>query len=629
MSKEESVKEIIGTSNRFLEVNLTTREVREFQATDEDRQLYLGGKGLGLKYIYDRMDLNVDPLGEGNILAFMMGVMISTGAPCTGRFAAVTKSPLTDIMTSSSCGGPFGIAYKTTGYDGLLISGKAEKPVYLVIDENGVQFEDAADLWGKGTGETQEKLNLTKNDGDLVIGPAGENQVRYANIRSGHRFLGRGGMGAVMGAKNLKAVVAKGKAYKITPKNPDKFQRVRQRSLKYINNNLVTSEFYRNFGTRYNVNVTNNACILPVYNFQDGSDDRAKAVSGETMRDKYHPKPHSCPLCAILCGHKGEYPDGTLHQIPEYETVGLLGPNLGNFDPDIITAWNDICGEMGMDTISTGATISYVMEAGEKGLMRTDLKFDSPEGITEILYDIGHCRGQGDELANGSRWLSRKYGGEDFAIHVKGLEMPAYDPRGSWGQGLNYAVANRGGCHLSSFPVAMEVFFGLLKPHSTYNKEKWVCFLESLYSGINSLHCCQFTAYAYLLEPPIPRLLPRPVLLFSMTFFPRLSQFLMDWSVYTGFFESITGLRMSQDDFLEAGDRIQVLERYMNTKMGISRKDDTLPGRFLKEGRTSDPKKRIVPLEKMVTRYYKVRGYDQNGIPTLRTLRKLRIPVRS
>jgi aldehyde:ferredoxin oxidoreductase len=623
------VKEIIGTSNRFLEVNLTTREVREFKATDEDRQLYLGGKGLGLKYIYDRMDLNVDPLGEGNILAFMMGVMISTGAPCTGRFAAITKSPLTGIMASSSCGGPFGIAYKTAGYDGLLISGKAEKPVYLVIDENGVQFEDASDLWGKETGETQEGLNLSKNDGALVIGPAGENQVLYANIRSGHRFLGRGGMGAVMGAKNLKAIVAKGKAYKIVPKNPDKFKRVRQRSLKYIKNSPFTSEFYRNFGTRYNVTIMNKGCILPVYNFRDGSDERAKAVSGEAMRERYHPKPNSCPLCVILCGHKGKYPDDTSHQLPEYETIALFGPNLGNFDPDIITEWNDICGEIGIDTMSVAATIAYVMEAGEKGLMRTDLTFDSPEGISEMLYDIGHRRGQGDELANGSRWLSQKYGGEDFAIHVKGLELPAYDPRGSWGHGLNYAVANRGGCHLSSFPVALEVFFGLMNPHSTYNKEKWVCFLESLYSGINSLHCCQFTAYAYILEPPIPKLLPTLMLRFSMTFFPRLSQLLMDWSVYSGFFESITGLKMSKLDFLKAGDRIHVLERYMNTKMGISRKDDTLPGRFLKEGRTNDPKKRVVPLEKMVTNYYKVRGYDQNGIPTVKTLRKLRIPVRN
>ncbi len=623
------MKKIIGTSNRFLEVNLTTREVREFRATDEDRELYLGGKGLGLKYIYDRMDLNIDPLGEDNILAFMMGVMISTGAPCTGRFSAITKSPLTGIMTSSSCGGPFGIAYKTAGYDGLLISGKADKPVYLVIDENGVQFKDAFELWGKGTSETQEKLKMGKNDGAVVIGPAGENKVLYANICSGHRFLGRGGMGAVMGAKNLKAVVAKGKAYKIVPKDPDRFQQVRQRSLKYINNNQFTSEFYRNFGTRYNVNLSNNGRILPVYNFRDSIDERASAVSGEKMKERYHSKPDSCSLCAILCGHKGEYPDGTFHQIPEYETVGLFGPNIGNFDPDIIATWNDICGEMGMDTISAGVTISYVMEAGEKGLMSTVLKFDSAEGISEILYDIAHRRDQGDELANGSRWLSRKYGGEDFAIHVKGLELPAYDPRGSWGHGLNYAVANRGGCHLSSFPVALEVFLDLMNPHSTYNKEKWVCFLESLFNGINSLHCCLFTAFAYLFEPPIPKLLPTLILQLSMTFFPRLSQLLMDWSIYTDFFESITGLNISKFDFLRAGDRIHVLERYMNTKMGICRKDDTLPGRFLKEGRTSDSQKRVVPIEKMVTNYYKVRGYDQNGIPTLKTLRKLRIPVRS
>jgi len=623
------MKEIVGTSNRMLEVNLTIREVREFQATDEDLQLYLGGKGLGLKYIYDRMDLNADPLGEENILAFMMGVMISTGAPCTGRFSAVTKSPLTGIMASASCGGPFGIAYKTAGYDGLLISGKADKPVYLVIDANGVQFTDAAELWGKGTSETQEALDMGKDDGALVIGPAGEHKVLYANICSGHRFLGRGGMGAVMGAKNLKAIVAKGKAYKIIPKDPEKFQRVRQRSLNYINRNPFTSIGYRSFGTSFNVNITNRGRILPVYNFRDGSDDRAHAVAGETMQQQYHTKPHSCALCPILCGHKGTYADGTAHAIPEYETVGLLGPNLGNFDPDVLTAWNDICGEMGFDTMSVGATLAYIMEAGEKGLLQTDLKFDSPAGVAEMLNDIAHRRGQGDELANGVRWLSQKYGGEDFAIHVKGLEMAAYDPRGAWGHGLSYAVANRGACHLSAFPVGLEVFFGLISPHSAYNKEKWVCFFESLFNGINSLHCCLFTAFAYLFEPPIPKFLPKLTLWFSMTLFPRLSQFLMDWTIYSNFFESMTGLKMSRYDFLEAGERIHVLERYMNTKMGISRSDDTLPGRFLKEGRTSDPKKRVIPIEKMVTKYYKARGYDQNGIPTLKTLRKLRIPVKS
>ena len=622
------MQEIIGTSNRILEVNLTTRAVREFKVTDEDRQLYLGGKGLGLKYIYDRMDLSVDPLGEGNILAFMMGVLIGTNAPCSGRFAAVTKSPLTGIMASASCGGPFGIAYKTAGYDGLLISGKADQPVYLVIDANGVQFEDATALWGKSTGETQEALHLSKDDGAVVIGPAGENKVLYANIRSGHRFLGRGGMGAVMGAKNLKAIVAKGKAYKIVPKDPDKFARVRRRSLKYIKNSPFTSKFYRNFGTRYNVNLTNNGCILPVYNFRDGSDERARAVSGQAMHAKYHSKPSACLPCTILCGHKGEYPDGTSHQLPEYETVGLLGPNLGNFDPDILATWNDLCGELGMDTMSAGATLAYVMEAGEKGLLQTPLKFDSPEGIAEMLSDIGHRRGQGAELANGSRWLSQKYGGADFAIHVKGLEMAAYDPRGAWGHGLSYAVANRGACHLSAFPVGLEVIFGLLNPHSAYHKEHWVCFFESLFNGINSLPCCLFTAFAYLFEPPIPKFLPAPMLWLSMTLLPRVSQVLMDWSVYSGFFESITGLKMSKFDFLRAGERIHVLERYMNTKMGISRKDDTLPGRFLKEGRANDPKKRVVPLEKMVTKYYNARGYDQNGIPTLRTLRKLRIPVR-
>jgi aldehyde:ferredoxin oxidoreductase len=623
------MKEIIGSSNRVLEVNLASRKVNEFHSTVEDLQMYIGGKGLGLKYIYDRMDLNADPFGEDNILAFMMGVLISTGAPCTGRFSAVTKSPLTGIMVSASCGGPFGIAFKTAGYDGLLISGKSDKPAFLFIDENGVKFENAATLWGKTTGETQNALNMSKDDGALVIGPAGENKVLYANICSGHRFLGRGGMGAVMGTKNLKAIVAKGNAYKIVPKDQNKFNSTRKKSLEFINNNPFTSKSYRRFGTGFNVNVTNNGNILPVYNFRDGSDKRADAITGETFQQQYKTKPHACALCPIVCGHKGTYPDGSVHSVPEYETIGLLGPNIGNFNPDLITEWNDLCGEMGMDTMSAGATLSYIMEAGEKGLLKTDLKFDSPNGIADMLKDIAFRRGQGDEAANGVRWLSKKYGGEDFAIHVKGLEMAAYDPRGAWGHGLGYAVANRGACHLSAFVVGLEIFFKLISPHSAHNKEKWISFMENLFNGINSLHCCLFTAFAYLFEPPVPKYLPKFVLWFSMTFFPGMAQFLMDWRIYTKFFESMTGLQMSRYDFIRAGERIHVLERYMNTEMGISRKDDTLPARFLKEGRTNDPKKRVIPLEKMLNKYYKTRGYDTNGIPELKLLYKLRIPVKN
>ncbi len=615
------MKEITGSSNRVLEVDLSIRDIKEFLISDDERRKYLGGKGLGLKYLYERLKPGIDPLERENILAFMTGVLMGTGAPCTGRFSAVTKSPLTGIMISSSCGGPFGIAYKTAGYEGLLISGKSDKPIYLVIDEDNVEFKDASHLWGLDTQETQEALDLGKKGAALVIGPAGEHLVLYANIATGRRFFGRGGMGAVMGSKKLKAIVAYGNKYKIFPKEPNKFQKVRRKSIRYIDSNLFTARLYRRYGTNAHVNLCNEGNVLPINNFQGGSHAKTMYVSGEAMQKRYQTSYSACKYCTILCGHKGTYKDG-MHQIPEYETVGLLGPNIGIYDTDLITAWNDLCSRMGMDTISAGCTLSYAMEAGEKGLFRTDLKFGSPQGINDTLEDIAYRRGQGNELADGTRRLARRYGGKEFAMQIKGLEMAAYDPRGSWGQGLSYSVANRGGCHLSAYLVGLEVFLHLLKPYKTYAKPEFTKLFESLTCCINSLHICQFTMYAFTLEPPLIKYTPKPLLGLIMQYLPKIAVSLLDISTYKDLFSYTTGIDISNRDFLKAGDRIHVLERHMNCNEGISRKDDTLPERFLTEGRKTDPESRTVLLDRMLDKYYKIRGYDNNGIPTKNTLIK-------
>ncbi len=624
---ETEINKIVGTSNRILEIDLKSKQVKELQVTDHDRRLYLGGKGLGLKLLFERMAPGIDPLGEDNYLAFMMGVLMGTGAPCSGRFAALTKSPLTGIMLTSSCGGPFGMAYKTAGYDGLLITGKSESPIYLEIDSGGVKFRDAAHLWGKDTVATQQALSRDRKIGVLTIGPAGENRVRFANIASGHRFLGRGGMGAVMGAKNLKAIVARGGAYRILPSDPDKFMAVCQKATQYIKANQYTGDLYRNFGTNANTGPCNEAGLIPVNNFRRGSDIRVADISGQTMQKKYNTRFDTCKPCTILCGHKGTYPDGSEQHIPEYESVNLLGPNLGIFDTDRITEFNDICGRMGMDTISSGVTLAYIMEAGGKGLIKTDLKFGSPEGIADTLLSIARRQDQGNEFANGTRWLSQKYGGQEFAIHVKGLEMAAYDPRGSWGQGLAYAVANRGACHLSAYLIALEVLFKFLNPFKTYAKAEFTKLFESAFCGVNSLQTCEFTAYAYTMESPLTKYTPDPVLAVMMQYLPQVTTKLVDFSIYADLFETVSGIPMPTAEFLKAGDRIHVLERHMNCREGISRRDDTLPGRFLNEGREEDLKKRTVPLEKMLDKYYRLRGYDANGIPRVDTLKKFGIEI--
>ncbi len=620
--------EIIGTSNRILEINLSKKQVTESKITEEDRRLYLGGKGLGLKLLYERLKPGIDPLGEENIIALMMGVLMCTGAPCSGRFAAITKSPLTGIMVSSSCGGPFGMALKTAGYDGLLISGKASQPICMIIDATGVKFENAEQLWGKDTEETQQALGLNKKDGALVIGPAGENKVLFANVRSGDRFFGRGGIGAVFGAKNLKAVVAHGGTYKIVPKNPSVFQKVQKKAIKQINNNIITGKLYRLYGTASNFMFCQKGNIVPVENFRYGDHELLDNVTGEASQAKYHTKPSTCIPCSILCGHKGTYSHGSVHKIPEYETTAMLGPNLGIFDTDLIQQWNDQCSKLGLDTISTGVTLAYAMEAGEKDLIKTDLKFGSAEKINEAIEDIAYRRNLGNELANGTRWLSEKYGGKEFAIQVKGMELPAYDPRGSWGQGLSFAVANRGPCHLSATTFALEVFLGYLNPYSIRARAKFVHLFEAIYNAVNSLHICLFTSWAFLMEPPIVKYTPVPILGFFMQNLPDLAMKFMDVSLFSQLYESITGIDISPKKLLAAGHRIHTLERYMNTREEISRKDDTLPDRFLTEGRKNDPQQRTVPLEKMLDKYYKLRGYDKNGIPDERTLSKFSIEIK-
>ncbi|MFW6334523.1 MAG: aldehyde ferredoxin oxidoreductase family protein, partial [Desulfosalsimonas sp.] len=447
------MQEIVGTSNKVLEVDLTARSFRVSEITDLDRSLYLGGKGIGLKLLYDRLKPGIDPLAEESLFVLAMGVFMGTGVPCSGRFEAVSKSPLTGVMASSSCGGPFGMAFKTSGWDAMVISGKASSPVYLRVDSGGVEFMPADDLWGVSTSQAEETLKQ-HGAGTMVIGPAGENLVRFANIRSGHRFLGRGGLGAVLGSKNLKGIVAAGGEYKIVPADKKRFAKSNRHFFRYINHNSITSGSYRDYGTNFNLNISNRAGILPVRNFTGGSHGLAPRVSGQTMAERFKTRHDTCKPCAILCGHRGTI-RGEKRHIPEYETMTLMGPNLEIFDPEVISDWNELCAEYGMDTISAGGTLAWAMEATEKGMISTDLKFGSPEGVTRMIEDIAMCRGIGSDLAMGCAQASKKYGGEDFAIHVKGMELAGYDPRGAFGHGLSYATANRGGCHLSAYVVGL------------------------------------------------------------------------------------------------------------------------------------------------------------------------------
>jgi len=614
------MQELIGTNNRVIEIDLTNGTSTIITITDDDRKLYLGGKGLGLKLLAERLKPGTPALSEENILIIMTGVYMNSGVPCSARFTAITKSPLTGIIITSSCGGPFGMALKTAGYDGIILKGKAPQRSVLNIGET-FQLTNAGNLWGMDTEQTQKELNLPSGGGALVIGPAGENLVSIANAVSGHRFLGRGGIGAVLGSKNIKAIVAEGKKYKVVAKQKEDLDKLKKIGTKYINNNYITATLYRNYGTNSHIRLCNASQILPVRNFTSGSHPEAEKISGELFAEKYTKRHHTCKPCTILCGHEGEF-NGKRMSIPEYETTGLLGSNLEIFDPIKIAEWNHLCGLMGLDSISMGSVLGWTMEATEKKLIQSTLKFGSPDNVAETIVDVAYKRGLGLDLSEGTRALSEKYGGLDFAIQVKGLEIAAYDPRGAWGQGLAYATANRGGCHLSAPVFSLEGTLHYLLPHTTLSKVTFTDYFENMFSAVNSMHGCQFTSFAYMLEPFIAKNTPKPLLAFTMQTMPKMALALMDISMYSKSYEAITGIKLSQSDMLKAGKRIHLLERLLNTREGISAKDDTLPARFLNEGRKDDPKNHVVPLDKMLKKYYKVKGYDANGIPKPETLKK-------
>ena len=623
------MKTIVGESQRYLDIDLGARSWSVFSPAREDLRDYIGGKGLGLKLIYDRLGDRlgaVDPLGPDNILAFMMGTFIGTGAPCSARFAGITKSPLTGIMVASSCGGPFGMACKTAGWDGVLVRGRAESPTLLAIDESGASFAEAGGLWGMETGPAQERLVDNPRKAALVIGPAGENGVLYAVVRSGERYLGRGGLGTVMGSKNLKAIVATGMSHRILPADPESFVRHKAKARKYIDRNAFVRS-YRAYGTNYGVNPGVDAGFAPVRNFRDRTDERCRALSGEAMAERYRTSHAACAPCTILCGHRGTYPDGKERHVPEYETVGLWGGNILNFDPDLVGEWNVRMNELGLDTISCGATVSWAMEAAEKGIRPSALAFGRTDNIAATLDDIAHRRGEGAELALGSKRLAMKYGGLEFAAQVKGLEMAAYDPRAGWGQGLNYAIANRGGCHLNAYPISLEALFHFIPPYTKLSKVSWVAFLEDLFSAANSVQTCQFTIFGYLLEPPVAKYTPKPLLKLAMTLMPDVAQLVLDWSALSGLVAAITGRPLGMREFLRSGRRTHVLERHMNVACGVTAADDTLPRRFLEEAETRHPNRSVVPLAPMVRAYYRKKGYDEEGVPTPRLLRRLGIPA--
>ncbi|HOO57516.1 MAG TPA: aldehyde ferredoxin oxidoreductase family protein [bacterium] len=625
-----------GFMGKWLWVDLSNNEVKEFDVSDRDRELFFGNKAMATKILLDYQKPGIDPLSPEALLIVNTGPLTGSMGPCTSRFNAAAKSPLTGAIGTSNCGGNFGLNMKKCGYDGIVISGKADKPVYIDITDDRAEVKDAAHLWGKNTEETQEAMD--KKAGKLVIGPAGENLVKYACMISQERAAGRCGLGAVMGSKNLKALQAKGKK-KIEAADPEGFKQAIQYWTKLIKEHPTTGELLPKLGTANMVNLINSANAFPTHNFKRGQYEDAEKISGEKLAEDYLVKNMGCVSCPIRCGRVVEV-DGKNVKGPEFETVGLFGSNIENNDLGLINKWNRQMDLLGMDTISLGNTLGFTMELKEKGMLECDLEFGKFDNIEKTIDDIAYRRGIGDDMAEGVKAMSEKYGGSDFAIHARGLEIASYDPRSSVGLGLGYATANRGGCHLNAGYMMFMEHLGPVNmdPYSPAAKAGWAIFQQNLFEAVSSSGNCIFTTYPVLHKSlhkinkrgTIAKITQKvlgfsgPVMDMSGALLPWGMNFQLPIMIpHSLVISKLTGMNITMGKFLHAGERCFNIERLFNIREDIAGKADTLPGRMLHEDIDPDRKNSTVPLDKMLPRFYKVRGWDKNGIPTLKKLKNL------
>jgi aldehyde:ferredoxin oxidoreductase len=626
---------IKGYAGRILKVDLRSQSFA-FEPLDEEiARLYIGGKGYGTRLLYDLTEPGIDPLGPENPLIFATGPLNGSVAPQSNRFAVVCKSPLTGGIGNATCGGSFAFGMKKAGIDLLIVTSQSESPMRLEIDGDGsrVEFIAAADLWGKGTYETQQILG--KKKAHAVIGPAGENQVLYAGILSNERIAGRTGVGAVMGSKRLKAVSVSG-SRKLDMEDPEKFKEYTKTVRDLFKDHPVLGESMRRYGTGAIVNTTNARNILPTRNFKRGHFADAMKISGEYLEDHgLVGIKSSCLHCPVTCGRDVEVEGVGRVKGPEYETLALLGSNLEIGDLKSVSEWNYHADDQGMDTISLGATLSFAMELQERGMLDVGLSFANPAGVTEMILDIGHRRGLGNELADGTRRMSEKYGGSEFAMHVKGLELSAYDPRGSFAQGVEYATTNRGGCHVQGASMYMESVGPLtINPQNMKLKAELPIVQQNLACAINSMVLCIFTTYG-MVPKAVHNMNPNslayraivtvfensgPLFRKLMSVKGRPMMWFEKWLTY------ITGETFSGGHLQEIGARIFNLERMYNLREGFSARDDTLPDRILHES-TFEHMSSGHPLDQLLPSYYKKRGWDADGVPRRATLDRLQVRV--
>ncbi len=619
-----------GYMGRYARINLTKRKVKIEKTPKTIIKGFLGGTGFCAKILYDEISREIDPLSPENKLIVATGPVTGSGFPPSGRYMLASKSPLTGIWGESHAGGFFGPEIKFCGFDYLIIEGRAEKPVYLLLTDLNIEILDAKDLWGKNTLETTSIIRETHGDEFKVacIGQAGENLVRFACVINDlYRAAGRTGMGAVMGSKRLKAIAAHG-TMPVTPYNPDLFQEFVKEAI-YMSTEgkwgKAAAESLGKYGTPNLVSAINEIGRFPTKNHYTGVFDRADKIGPEVIRSKYRVKREACYGCVIACKYisqikTGKYA-GTYTGGPEYETIFAFGSNCLNDNIESIIHANMLCNHYGLDTISTGKVISWAMECHEHGLLDgwedgLDLSWGNEDTIITLIHRIASREGLGKLLSLGVKRASEVVGNgtERFAMHVKGMEISGQDGRAHKSIGLTHAISVRGADHLRSLCTVDELGY-IEIAEERFGKERApeICNLltekykgiivkdqEDFFAIVDSLITCKYGT----MWPPI----------FYFDFYAKLLPPL------TGIqeFSTVKQLRL-------IAERIVTLKRLFNIREGLTRKDDTLPQRFLEEKMPDGPAKgQTVNLKQMLDEYYKERNWDlETGLPTEKELERL------
>jgi aldehyde:ferredoxin oxidoreductase len=617
-----------GWTGRTLAVDLSAGTSVPEDLDAAARNAFLGGRGLNAWVLHRRLDRSVEPFGERNVLVFGAGPLVGTTVPSNGRYNVSSRSPLTGLMGDANAAGFWAVPFKLCGYDGLVVTGAADKPVYLCLEPGRCELCDAAELWGKTISETEAALKARHGQDAhvLSIGPGGENLVRYACIMNDlDRAAGRTGNGAVMGSKRLKAIVvrAQGTVSTADPQGVRNITREIREAMKASPSYEVRSRY----GTPMLTTLYNAMGVLPTRNNQTGVFAGAERISGARLRAEYVVKPKTCYACPVHCSRQSVIREGKYAGLdfegPEFEPLCSVGSRLGNDDLESILFMVKRLNDLGLDAISAGGTIAYAMECYEKGLIDRsdtdglDLSWNNTESIEALIDRIAYRQGFGDLLAEGVRRAAERIrGSERYALHVKGMEVPTQEVRGLKAWGLAWAVASRGADHCRAFPVMettwtpemAEKFFGTRRAADRLayeGKAAMVKWAEDYGAVIDALGLCTISYIAMGLPPEL----------------------------VASAYRAVTGVSADADQLLQAGERITNLERLLNLKLGLRPEEDTLPRRFVEEPLPEGPSRgEVIDIDRLVQEYYRHRGWDAaTGYPTEAKLRELSLdqPKRS